>query len=52
MWFLLKGKATTSKMFLMYLTIGHLLMLRKLKGLGKLAYNSIPNSHEGLKLEL
>ena len=27
-------------------------MVRELKGLGKLAYNSFPRSHEGPKLEL
>ena len=47
-----EGEGTTSNTFLMYLNIGHLLMVRELKGLGKLAYNSYPRSHEGPKLEL
>jgi len=42
-------KLATSKMFLIK---GHLLMLRVLKGLGKLAYNNFPSNHEGLELEL
>lgn len=42
-------KPATSKMFLVK---GHLLMLRELKGLGKLAYNSFPSNHGGLELEL
>ena len=45
-------EGTTSKTFLMYLNIRHLLMVRELKGLEKLTYNSFPSSHESPRLEL